>query len=74
MTPEPRSQPFLQVIRGAPTEEEVAAATVVLLALTSGTAYGAAGGTASGAGGNGARTVGWTPAMGYCPPGAWTSR
>ncbi|WP_346535299.1 acyl-CoA carboxylase epsilon subunit [Micromonospora sp. DPT] len=58
--------PRLVVVRGAPTEEELAAATVALMC-----ALRAARGTAPG---RRRAEASWSPAADYRAPGAWASR
>jgi hypothetical protein len=55
-------EPFLIVLRGAPDDEEIAAATVALLALTRAAVEPES-----------VDSPGWTPVRGYRSPGAWTS-
>jgi hypothetical protein len=64
MTGEAHRRPALHIVRGTPTDEELAAVTAVLLAVARGrTATEPAAGQ-----------VGWTPVRDYSPPGTWTSR
>ncbi|MBM0257401.1 acyl-CoA carboxylase epsilon subunit [Micromonospora sp. 4G55] len=58
--------PRLVVVRGAPTEEELAAATVALMC-----ALRAARGTGPG---RRRAEASWSPAADYRAPGAWASR
>ncbi|MDJ0342554.1 acyl-CoA carboxylase epsilon subunit [Streptomyces sp. H10-C2] len=60
---------LIQFVRGEPDDEQVAAATVALLAVLRQKA--AADDDLSGRAGRSSRPPGWTPDS-YAPPGAWS--
>lgn len=75
MTIGPQPPACLRVMRGRPTEEEVAAVSVVLLAVAChATAAAVAWGPTAAARSAGGSRVGWSPARDYRTPGAWTAR
>ncbi|MFC4907583.1 acyl-CoA carboxylase subunit epsilon [Actinomadura gamaensis] len=61
-------EPLLRVVRGAPTDEELAALTVAVLAVVRSR-------STAGEGGDAARppVPGWVRPRTYRPPGAWGS-
>jgi hypothetical protein len=61
-----RETPFMVVLRGQPDDEEVAAATLALLALVNGE-------KSRGRAESGPKPAGWVAENGYTPPGFWAT-